>query len=151
MQRQHFVPFALAALVALSTAGEVVLGSQRQAAIANPAIEIAQAETKAVASFTSAAHRTDGTASIVTEGRVRYLELSDDFRTDNGPDLFVLLHKQERPSDYDESNYVNLGRLERVSGTQRYIIPDGVELDQFSSVVVWCREFNVTFGYAVFS
>ncbi|MEO0489103.1 MAG: DM13 domain-containing protein, partial [Cyanobacteria bacterium J06659_2] len=38
--------------------------------------------------------------------------------------------------------------LESFDGAQRYAIPETVDVDAFNSVVIWCEEFNVTFGYA---
>nr|WP_255346730.1 DM13 domain-containing protein [Synechococcus sp. PCC 7336] len=77
--------------------------------------------------------------------------MDENFRTDRGPDLFVLLHARDIPRSYNASDYVvNLGRLERVSGTQRYRVPEDVDIEAFESAVIWCRRFNVTFGYATF-
>ncbi|MGK7944626.1 MAG: DM13 domain-containing protein [Microcystaceae cyanobacterium] len=38
--------------------------------------------------------------------------------------------------------------LESFQGAQRYEIPENVDLDDFESVVIWCRKFNVTFAYS---
>jgi len=38
---------------------------------------------------------------------------------------------------------VDLGPLRAFKGSQRYAIPNGVDLAQFDSVVIWCREFSV--------
>jgi hypothetical protein len=93
--------------------------------------------------------RTSGTYTIVTEDDgTQYLELNADFRTDRGPDLFLLLHHQANPQNYNSTNYLNLGKLEKFQGTQRYEIPADVDLTTYESVVVWCQQFNVTFGFA---
>jgi hypothetical protein len=86
----------------------------------------------------------------VTENGKRYLELDEAFKTDNGPDLFVILYRSEKPPIYGikEKNYVSISRLQKVSGTQRYGIPAGVNLADFGSVAIWCRQFNATFGFA---
>jgi hypothetical protein len=84
----------------------------------------------------------------VTEGSQRYLVLDEAFKSDNGPDLFVVLHRANPPQDYNQSDYVNLGRLQNTSGTQKYAIPADVNPKDFRSVVIWCQKFNVTFGYA---
>ena len=100
------------------------------------------------ASFVGADHPTSGSAQIVTVDGQRYLEFDEAFSTDNGPDLFVLLHSDAVPNSYASEDYVNLGRLQRVAGTQRYAIPASVNISDFQSAVIWCRAFNVTFGYA---
>ena len=37
-----------------------------------------------------------------------------------------------------ETMFVDLGRLKAFSGSQNYPIPDGVELSDYRSVVIWC-------------
>ena len=43
---------------------------------------------------------------------------------------------------------MSLAPLKGFSGAQRYEIPDNVNLDDYEAVAIWCRKFNVTFGYA---
>jgi len=93
-------------------------------------------------------HTVTGGVQIIEEGGQRYLEFDSDFRTDSGPDLFVLLHREASPTSYADTDYVSLGRLQRVARTQRYEIPADVDVSAFSSAVIWCRQFDVTFGYA---
>lgn len=102
-------------------------------------------------SFVGAEHPTSGTAKIVMEQGKRYLEFNSAFKTDAGPDLYVLLHRSSKPESYDAKNYVSLGRLTKVNGQQRYEIPANVDLKGMRSTVIWCRQFNATFGYAPLS
>ena len=113
----------------------------------SPGRLIAQAILKS-GSFVGVAHSTSGTVAIINQDGQRQLELGDDFSTDSGPDLFILLHRSANPQSYRREDYVSLGGLQQVAGSQRYLIPAEVELENFSSVVIWCRRFNVTFGYA---
>ncbi|MBW4513754.1 MAG: DM13 domain-containing protein [Timaviella obliquedivisa GSE-PSE-MK23-08B] len=101
--------------------------------------------------FVASEHPTEGTARIVTENGKRYLVFDQAFKSDEGPDLFVLLHRDQMPQTYDAQNYISLGRLQSVKGEQRYAIPDDVDLANFQSAVIWCRQFNATFGYAPFT
>ena len=96
-------------------------------------------------------HDVSGAAKIVEENGQRYLELDSAFRTDSGPDLFVLLHEQATPTSYSPDSYVNLGRVQALDGAQRYAIPADVDLDAIKSAVIWCQQFDVTFGFATFS
>ena len=145
--QQTIATFGLAALMTLGTVGNVTLSPlSTLSAEASPAVSVASTVS---GEFTDVAHTTTGSASIVTEGNTRYLELSEEFNTDSGPDLFVLLHRSDSPQSYDESEYVNLGMLEQVSGTQRYRIPEDINVEDFRSAVIWCRQFDVTFGFAV--
>lgn len=103
--------------------------------------------------FVAAEKPTTGTARIMTENGHRYLELDSAFTASNqGPDLHVLLDTSAKPpksySDATSSSYVNLGKLEKTQGAQRYPIPDAINLATFKSVNIWCRMANATFGYA---
>jgi len=96
-------------------------------------------------------HDVSGVAKIVEENGQRYLEFDSAFRTDSGPDLFVLLHEQATPTSYSPDSYVNLGRVQELDGAQRYAIPADVDIDALKSAVIWCQQFDVTFGFATFS
>lgn len=110
-------------------------------------------------SFIAGEVPTEGMAQVITENGERYLELDQSFTTsDRGPDLFVILHRSDdvlgstEPPAYplQEQDYVILGPLQEFSGAQRYPIPEDVNLDDYQSAVIWCRQFNATFGVAQF-
>jgi hypothetical protein len=98
--------------------------------------------------FRGLAHPTTGTATAIelAEGG-RVLTLTD-FETDNGPDLLVYLVEGDVNSNGDGDGFVDLGALKGNIGDQQYAIPDSVDLDRYSSVVIWCRAFSVGFGVA---
>ena len=112
---------------------------------------VAQASASTIASgnFIAAEQPTQGTFRIVTENRQRYLELGQTFKTNNGPDLHVILYRTDAPpqSGLRGQDYIILGRLQKVNGVQRYAIPANVNLANFHSAAIWCRRFNATFGY----
>lgn len=94
-------------------------------------------------------HATTGTARIVVENGQRFLEFDAKFDTANGPDVNVLLHRSATVGvNLQEKDYITLAPLGAFSGARRYAIPATVKLDTFKSVAIWCRKFNVTFGYA---
>ncbi|MDJ0800916.1 MAG: DM13 domain-containing protein [Calothrix sp. MO_167.B12] len=103
--------------------------------------------------FQDREHPTKGTVKVITENGQSYLEFAANFQTDNGPDLFVILHREQTLPIYSikETDYTSIAPLKKTSGTQRYAIPEGVDLKQFQSVAIWCRQFNATFGYAPLS
>jgi len=94
--------------------------------------------------------QTKGTARFVTINGIQYLELKD-FKTDDGPDLFVILHRSDKPESYEQKDYINLGRLKKLDGDQLYRLPNNIDLSKYSSAVIWCKQFNVTMGYASFN
>ena len=153
MKRLNLKAFSVMSLAVLGIVGGVSSNLMLpQSARANAMEQrLAQAATATLRSGSfvgSRQHPTQGTARIVTENGKRFLVFDGAFKTDAGPDLLVLLHKAGKPKNYNRQNYVSLGRLKKTNGSQRYSIPDGVKLDSFHSAVVWCRRFNVTFGYA---
>ncbi len=101
--------------------------------------------------FVAAEHPTQGAVSIINEKGKRYLEFDKTFKSDMGPDLYVILHRAAAlpNSGLKQQDYTTIGRLQKVSGTQRYIIPNNVNLANYRTVAVWCRSFNATFGYAL--
>jgi hypothetical protein len=166
----------LVALVVIGCASQVVVEpSPAEPSVAvspetvAPAVETPLAESPAAiaaspsilksGTFVSGEHPTQGTAQIVTENGQRFLEFGNDFRTNSGPDLTVILHRSAdvigstTPPAYAirEGDYVVLAELQRVQGTQRYAIPASVNLNEFNSAAVWCRRFNATFGAASLS
>lgn len=114
---------------------------------------VSQTASTAIASgaFVAGEVPTTGTAQIITEGGHRYLELDAAFSTGNmGPDLYVLLDSATQPPNaYDNlGSPINLGKLSKFTGAQRYPIADSIDLANVHTVVIWCRTANATFGYA---
>ena len=98
--------------------------------------------------FRSLGHETSGVAqAIEVRGGRRVLTLTD-FETDNGPDLRVYLSAAGAGQDSAGQDFHDLGKLKGNVGDQQYEIPRGVDLDRFSTVLVWCRAFSVGFGAA---
>ncbi len=91
--------------------------------------------------FVAAEKPTTGTARIMTENGHRYLELDSAFIASNlGSDLHVLLDTSAKPpksySAVTSGSYVNLGKLQKTQGAQRYPIPDAINLAAFKSVSI---------------
>ena len=102
-------------------------------------------------SFVTHEHDTSGVARLVTypDGR-RVLELVD-LATSDGPDLRVWLTDREVTDDwrvFDDGRWTELGPLKGNRGNQVYTVPDGLDLDAYRSVAIWCRRFAVSFGAA---
>ncbi|MCO4835109.1 MAG: DM13 domain-containing protein, partial [Acidimicrobiaceae bacterium] len=47
--------------------------------------------------------------------------------------------------------FIDLGDLKGNIGSQNYEIPVGIDLDRYSTVVIWCVRFGVAFGAAELS
>ena len=67
-------------------------------------------------------------------------------RSGPGPAFKVYLVPKQmirRSGDVVGTMYVDLGKLRAFKGSQGYAIPDGVDLADFPSVVIWCEAFSV--------
>jgi hypothetical protein len=123
---------------------------------ATPAASVEEAKPRVVArgSLISHEHATTGEVLLIERpdgSRVLRIEGLD---TSNGPDLKVWLTDAPviEGTDgwfvFDDGRYVDLGALKGNVGNQNYPIPDGVSIDDLSSVSIWCARFSVSFGAA---
>jgi hypothetical protein len=86
-----------------------------------------------------------GKGSVSVYRNLVYLE--PDFEVGPGPDYRVLLVPKsgiKTNSDVREvlSKSVDLGQLQAFKSGQRYPIPANVNLADYQSVVIWCRQFG---------
>ncbi|MCW5688262.1 MAG: DM13 domain-containing protein [Pseudolabrys sp.] len=76
----------------------------------------------------------------------RAVFLEPDFEVGPGPAFHVYLVPKANvrtEADVKETMFVDLGGLRAFKGSQRYPIPDGVDLSKYQSVVIWCQHFSV--------
>ena len=87
-------------------------------------------------------HPASGTARVIEVDGKSYIRY-ENFKTINGPDLYIYLAK-----DLDAKEYVNLGTLRATEGNVNYEIPQSVNPREYQYVMVWCKQFGVLFNYA---
>ena len=92
----------------------------------------------------SAADYGSGTVRIVTVGDQRLLRF-ESVDIAGAPDMYVYLSDR---TDGQPGTFVDLGKLKATNGSFNYAIPAAVDLARVRSVVVWCRQFNVTITFA---
>jgi hypothetical protein len=90
----------------------------------------------------TAGHSASGTVRIVTVDGKNYVRY-ENFKTINGPDLYVYLAK-----DLDAKEYISLGTLRATEGNVNYEIPPNVNVADYRYVLIWCKQFGVLFNYA---
>jgi hypothetical protein len=90
-------------------------------------------------------HQAAGTALVSTDEQGAASLTLADFSVDQVPDGRVYLAKR---GDYTKG--VELGTLTRFSGTAAFSIPRRISPEDYDSVVIWCRKFNVGIGQAFF-
>ncbi len=96
--------------------------------------------------------RAAGGAAVVKTAEGAYqVQLSEDFKSASGPDLYVVLIKADAPKkgrDVRKAGYVRLARLEKNRGAQSYAIPAEIDVADYSAIGIWCEEYSVLFSAA---
>ncbi|OGI14384.1 MAG: hypothetical protein A2878_00640 [Candidatus Moranbacteria bacterium RIFCSPHIGHO2_01_FULL_54_31] len=87
-------------------------------------------------------HPASGTVRIVTADGKRYVRY-ENFRTINGPDIYIYLSK-----DIAAKEYIDLGRVKATEGNINYEIPAGTDVAEYPYVLTWCQAFGVLFNSA---
>jgi hypothetical protein len=88
-------------------------------------------------------HNASGKATVSKDGMGKaFLELTG-ITVDKVPDGRVYLAKGG-----DHTKGIELGKLEQFTGDVRFPIPEKTMLDDYDSVVIWCRKFDVGIGKA---
>ncbi len=72
------------------------------------------------------------------------LQFGDNFVSSSGPGLYVYLSTTNSVG----SNSLEVEKLKSTQGQQHYTIQGNIDLDAYSWVIIHCKPFNVTFGYA---
>jgi hypothetical protein len=98
--------------------------------------------------FESVAHAAEGTATTIrTAAGARVLTLTN-FDVSNGPDLRVYLVAGPARDESQVDDFKDLGALKGNQGNQQYELPNGLDLERYATVVIWCRAFSVNFARA---
>ncbi|MCJ8325115.1 MAG: DM13 domain-containing protein [Rhizobiales bacterium] len=95
-------------------------------------------------------HQGSGKVEIVTiNGQT--IMLFENFKVTNGPDLYVWLVADENPKNsaaVKNSKTLEVAILRGNIGNQNYTLPGGINLNDYGSVVIWCKQFGVLFASA---
>ena len=94
-------------------------------------------------------HQVSGTVEVYEADGTTYIEIDEDFETTPGPDLVVILYAEsEVPRAIDEEDYVTIAELKEFPIGEAIALDEEIEAGDYDSVAIWCRAFNVTFGFA---
>jgi hypothetical protein len=111
---------------------------------------LSASETTAVVARGAFIHANPSDPIHYGKGRVTVYEetvfLEEDFEVGPGPKFHVYLVPKpmiRRSSDVAGTMFADLGRLRAFKGSQKYAIPNGLDLSKYPSVVIWCAEFDV--------
>jgi nitrous oxide reductase accessory protein NosL len=110
---------------------------------ANMTVDTTMANVKYRGTFANGPYGSvTGTAKISLQNSLYSLAL-ENVTISNGPDLHVYLSGEVQPV-----NYIDLGRLQSVSGNQVYSIPGTPDFTQYKYALIHCQRFNHLFGSA---
>ena len=99
-------------------------------------------------SFESLAHPASGVATTIRRADGSDVLTLTDFEVSNGPDLRVYLVAGPARDESEVDDYKDIGALKGNKGDQQYQLGRGLDLDRYTTVVVWCRAFSVAFARA---
>ena len=157
MSRRHVVAAALIAGTAGFVAGNAFwylaspLWIDRVVAEELPAELQMKAVAKGQFRDADTVHRGKGTATVFESASGAKVLRFTGFEATNGPDLEVWLVKAggiAASADVKNSAWLSLGPLKGNIGDQNYVIPADVNVTDYKSVVVWCKQFGVLFSPA---
>lgn len=99
-------------------------------------------------------HKGEGSATVYTLPDGSHVLRFEDLRVTNGPDLRVILASHPDPmsrGNVHSGEYVELGKLKGNIGNQNYTFPEGLSPDDYNSVIIYCKPFQVIFSVAPLS
>jgi Electron transfer DM13 len=112
--------------------------------------QLADAERSKLVASVTFIHANPSDPVHYGRGRVSVYEhavfLEPDFEVGPGPAFHVYLVPKasiRSSSDLKDAMFVDLGGLRAFKGGQRYLIPAGVNLNAYQSVIIWCERFGV--------
>lgn len=73
----------------------------------------------------------------------QYILAFENLNSSNGPDLHVYISKELQPV-----NYIDLGRLQSVSGNQQYLLTGNINFSEYKYALIHCQRYNHLFGSA---
>lgn len=101
--------------------------------------------------WTDKVYSVEGKWAIQEDSGKLYFELGSDFMTLAGPDLKLFLSPAaiqdigDRDA-VDKQGGLLIAGLESNKGAQKYQLPDGIELSNYKSLVIFCPKFSVVWG-----
>ena len=111
-------------------------------------------EVLAEGKFITHEHDTTGSVKILKYSNGTRILRIENLKTSNGPKLEVwltdapVIEGLDGWRVFDDGKFLNLGALKGNIGSQNYLIPSETNLDDYSSISIWCERFSVSFGAA---
>jgi len=99
--------------------------------------------------WTKKSQKVKGSWEIVRDGERVVLRLGEGFKTKKAPDLKLVLSPlgvKEASAKNALADGLVIAPLRSVKGAQEYELPDGVDLDAYSSLLINCEQYTKLWG-----
>ena len=88
-------------------------------------------------------HYGSGDMSVIKTDEGYIIRFEENFNVANGPDLYVGFGK-----DGEYIKGTEISRLKGNIGSQNYVVPENLNLEDYNEVWIWCKAFSVGFAKA---
>lgn len=138
--RKFLSAIATTAIIALGTAG-----------VTQSALAEASVSAEISGDFIRKQKSIKGSWQIVERGDQTVIVFNDDFTARSGPDLKVFLSPtsiSDVTGKTATDGSILISALTSNKGGQEYVVPEGVDLSNYSSLLVHCEAYSVLWGGA---
>jgi hypothetical protein len=90
-------------------------------------------------------HWANGSGSILRTGAMTIVRLEDDFEAGPGPNYWIYLNTTpvgDETQFLADGGRVKIAPLKSFQRGQNYVLPEGVRLDGFATLTIWCESFS---------
>ena len=90
-----------------------------------------------------------GTWEVVAKEDGNYIVFSSDFKTKKAPDLELFISTKKANVINKKKvtkEAVSISKLKSYKGSQSYKIPSNIKIENFSSIIIHCRDYNIFWG-----
>jgi len=94
-------------------------------------------------------YKIKGEWSIGQRGDQQIISFNEKFKTKNGPDLKLFLTPQSIDTVNGSNatdNAVLIAVLKKNKGAQEYVLPAGIDLNDYKSLLIHCEAYGVLWG-----
>lgn len=94
-------------------------------------------------------YKINGGWEIDSNGDRTIIRFTGDFSTKKGPDLKIFLSKNsinDVTGKTATDNAIKIAALKTNKGAQEYLLPEGIKLDEFQSLLIHCEQYSVLWG-----
>ena len=99
--------------------------------------------------FEKKSFKIKGSWTITQVDGQQVIRFNDDFSTKKGPDLKLFLSKKSVDNLSKNPTFeapLSLGLIDSNKGQQEYVLPEGVNLDDYESILIHCEQYNKLWG-----